>query len=1485
MGKKSRKKGAAKGARRDQHPSKRSQQSAAPPAPRIRQQRDDFDSDFDYSDAFSNPNDEREYFVGDRIWFIESVFYDPCNPNTYRGMVRGILPDGQLRIISLQAIMDGDEDATFTIARDKVYPDFQDIMLRFNVGDAVLYNCDDCWSTGKVQFQWPIREICPSNGDVLPFDATCDYSFPHYKCRVDWQDPGALYPFISAPGDDDSLIRLRPTKFRFKVGDAVDINPKKAETTNGRSAAKLAQCTTLVRGKIIAVDVSKPQMNYAVYECSFGKALTCRIFEDTDEYISRADADPRERLFDAIEQNCGRKHLDFLCNQFNIDVLTFKDLVVAKAIESASLEALSWLQLSCEIDVQSMKDECGNNFLHQIAKSSHAARFIRKAGRGRYGDDAYPMVDFIGGEGSLHYQLNNDGELWIQILIKRKNVKALDAALSPHYGFAWGLVLMCPELIQSLQKSIRESELPMMQFIFDSFLSLSELCRQYSCLRHDEKTENELLSDEHLVAFREGDASQSAKVLVRYCRDWCHHRSRYVVNGNQWLAVEFVQSGYFQLFQSFYEADEADIRYRSYYVKSKEDKGEYIQHELYEQDDDEQRGDLEVDIFSACIIGCVTFQSRRNEWSKSTKNMYMHQIRQYAMKIDPRGYPSLHDHLQLLYGGTGGKGKDLFSMHLERLKLLEDDDNVEGRQKILEYLLQKDPSFKLDALLPIKHRQCWALRFMISKRMLQMDSLAIRSHRLIKAAQGLLFLQDGRLEKTTLKLCLCFVAVQYDDLQSLEFLCESYGTPVEMIGGWNLLHFSAYMGRVEIIAWLSSQPVWESLSTQVCVRKEFEGALAVHISARRGHLVACELMIDLNVPLEDSKGCVPEDYAKTSSHQYVLDWVKSRETPKILKTDVNKLFKLASTSDVNKTKDFIKSSSCLDICTWQQCGCFSFGDVGPTGHSFGDVLHELCGAVNIEVAVWICKRLYFWDGYDSEHERFWKSSEQKQRDSHSEYHAVLDKALEEEKISIEDYNELTKGLLPVQEQEHQVKEMLNQQDLVEFLNNQGHDDLSGLLKNKRFKNVSCKEPLTSEILSSALDEGERRDIVRAAILLYHIQLEINNVVSMDIYPVLAKGGGVDEVEELISTKSTVMNALIREGHDMSTSISTPSYYDSAYFSPIDMNLRLHKYNEDHPLRKQLLFLHSSDLVVPHLSIVIATEGYVELMDFCLSNLSGWEKTMELDAARISSYFGHSEITEMFLDDSSKPFVSSVGERQDKIILGTGEALRFRELESLVDKFGAPADPISDFDMNEVVTEFDEYSKRLSISLIACVMNGYLRETSNDGCDNKTTLKTLSLLVYRLGYSHDEILIALILITNVLHRIEEMDRLFDIVWNVINIIGLQPIQHHLRMRQLCEAVTNQVYMFSVFFQRKEENIDTSLITKRFSEMADFGIDVQKLLEGCKFGKKGFGALAMRMVDKPFISELRDLEEKQQRKWSNFAAIKNGAYYYCWKAVCW
>eukprot|EP00986_Skeletonema_menzelii_P017188 scaffold18116_cov126-Skeletonema_menzelii.AAC.1 len=333
MGKKSKK----KGARKEKLQERREQQL---------EQLDRYDSDGGSNEVVDNRRD-REYFVGDRVWFKgDRAYYDENNPNSYRGLVHAV--DGDfVEIKPLQALIDGihytERIPTKTKPPDKfyVFPDFCDMTLRFDVGDKVICKVCDCLIPASVCTFWPIGEFEVKG---IPLPAAAVDRVPHYKCEKLLKD-GYGPPCVPALKDCDSFIRRKPASFRFEVGDTVTFNSMRAWGNTAAASNQLQRCALeWTEGKIILVDVCEEGVDYAVYECSFkvaGKKYTCLIEKDDDEHIAPIGAEPRRRLIEAIEQDCSRDHFNYLTRHFHIDITAFRDLVVTKAIEFASYNALT----------------------------------------------------------------------------------------------------------------------------------------------------------------------------------------------------------------------------------------------------------------------------------------------------------------------------------------------------------------------------------------------------------------------------------------------------------------------------------------------------------------------------------------------------------------------------------------------------------------------------------------------------------------------------------------------------------------------------------------------------------------------------------------------------------------------------------------------------------------------------------------------------------------------------------------------------------------------------------------------------------------------------------------------------------------------------------------------------------------------------------------------------------------------------------------
>ena len=400
---------------------------------------------------------------------------------------------------------------------------------------------------------------------------------------------------------------------------------------------------------------------------------------------------------------------------------------------------------------------------------------------------------------------------------------------------------------------------------------------------------------------------------------------------------------------------------------------------------------------------------------------------------------------------------------------------------------------------------------------------------------------------------------EYDDLQTLQWLCESYETISDTCDGWNLLHFSAYMGRIEIVAWLYTQPKWQTLVTAVSKRKPFQHAYAVHIAAGEGHIFLSDMLLALkyhfesgkeplhphhinllSIQIKDAKGKLPEFYAKKSSHEFVKDWAAKRSKPLLLEKNIKKLLQLISANDtpVDKLKQFIITSKCLEPDVWQDCDYGSIDEKSSMG-SFGEVLCECCSKCpDAEFVDWLCTRLYLKD---------------KSYFFGNEPYGIRN--LERAKKLI----------------------ILNKNDLLLFATKNGHNDLVNYLSKgmKWLDNIACPDPTTVSLLLKRALSGEPLTRVREILLFASTLCKIAELSDDEARNILLRGGQLEELDEVLQIGIETKQALIAEGYTESGYTFQDGSYGGGFsmnylVKPFDMSAYLYRadaFPDEHALFK------------------------------------------------------------------------------------------------------------------------------------------------------------------------------------------------------------------------------------------------------------------------------------------------------------------------------
>ena len=222
-----------------------------------------------------------------------------------------------------------------------------------------------------------------------------------------------------------------------------------------------------------------------------------------------------------------------------------------------------------------------------------------------------------------------------------------------------------------------------------------------------------------------------------------------------------------------------------------------------------------------------------------------------------------------------------------KLMTLEDSESLKGRIAILSRVIKGHTPHrvKLDILLAIRYRQCGIVRWMIENSLVDMSrdakhaSLSTGDFRFIKKVPSI-----------PLGIFLCFAAVEYDDLSTLQWLYQSDNYDALLvdrhIDGMNLLHVASLLGRLEIVGWLYNTAIWSKLVSQTCTNDDLRGAYAAHIAAAQGHIHLTEMLLEIGCTEIDIRGRTTEYCAKKApivasvsfprSYKFAHDWAKER---------------------------------------------------------------------------------------------------------------------------------------------------------------------------------------------------------------------------------------------------------------------------------------------------------------------------------------------------------------------------------------------------------------------------------------------------------------------------------------------------------------------------------------------------------------------------------------------------------------------------------
>ena len=546
---------------------------------------------------------------------------------------------------------------------------------------------------------------------------------------------------------------------------------------------------------------------------------------------------------------------------------------------------------------------------------------------------------------------------------------------------------------------------------------------------------------------------------------------------------------------------------------------------------------------------------------------------------------------------------------------------------------------------------------------MQLDGKACESRSLLQSTKHVSFLPKKKIPThLSVGSYLCFAAVQFDDLQSLQYLIQGCGIDIMFleIGGWNLAHACAYYGRLEIAMFLIIQLRSPFLFAASCRRKPWEEVNCVHIAALRGHIMLADLLIEHGCPPSGEDGQSVVVHTQSSPYDFVREWGRKKEKPLKLEKDIRKLIKLLSskTPAFEKVRKHISSTECMNVGTWTDSGHNTYKERGPLGSSYVVVLYECCMVSDRNFVLWLLHYLSFEeDAYPIQPWRinydFWERS------------------------------------FPI------ATEKLDNGYLLDFSKSIGDEEIERWLNEPWTKDVTCHDPTTIipmfvMCLKPMLPNSGIFAQARDKILTVDILRTLYNVCKREILDRFKRGCSQEEIIETITIMNDVVTKLATE-----EAKETSFYYDEhcVVFSDkcINIEAKMLTY-ENPPLQRLMGWPFKQRIETQALYLVLAVQGYDNLILWLLTHGRPWDGLKEREITRIASFFGHSDIVDMFIaSDSTFSFESTPNDRLQSSILGAVEAGRLNDITEHLKGNMFVDDP--------VLTNFDKNKKILKGSIL------------------------------------------------------------------------------------------------------------------------------------------------------------------------------------------
>ena len=1104
------------------------------------------------------------------------VFYEDGDGNSYK---RAVVKEISDTYLVLPVEEKDDSGSYLLLPEESIIRDTQEWTLRFQVGEKVVCIDDSgFWMPATVT-------------ELFPVDQTRNGCFVQsYGCDMDAPNEHGGSHAINH--DNNDYIMKHPQSFRFSVGDEVIFASDKAAGLSRRN------CEPWIRGKVTKVDLVGRDDYYVVYECRYkhGKrSRTCHILCDDDEHVASPDASARERLLETIGQDGSYEHINYLMKSSALDATALRDLLLSTAIENASYNMLLWLQENADVNLARIGDASFDGLLHQIAKSPHAERFLVEAAKREWvdydGDEPNIQLNNLMAnvEDRLFDQTNGQGRSFLHELIISGKQRALDIVLSPRDGLAWRLEINVHVMTRdkkglNLQDTCRLLGRFEMEKMIDEFVewrSLYDLSCKVRSYGSPSFGPNDLTS---ISKFGERQrASSIAHRLVRFRQYWDRKmpKSSHLNLDIDLAIIELCNEGSHAALSWLIDAEPSLLKVTHKAWNVAPSPAEFAQPVgACEATSDE----VELDLVGSAVLGDNDWHGKFDDDLRRKYILilteYYHRVLAGRRMIEDR---SLVEYIKNRIGDSGDDSM-LDCMLEDKLCLLEDDRSLQDRLKVLDYLVKEKGMPVPNAVSVIKWRQCGILRWLTENGFTDLQEAACENATLVREAKDLTILGGKKIPRTvTVGVLLCFASIEFDDLQTFQWLVgeQSILLSSMVLNGLNATLCCAFLGRAEMVLWLvesQSQSVLTSLLEEKCTRPPWNGYYAAHLAAEKGFTFLADVLLSSGCPAETSSGKNVAKIAKTSNLESVRAWGAEKEKPLQLEKDIQRLLHYLSKDggSVNDIKRHIVQSKCMHPTRWNDCDYCNVDFLGPLGKSYSDILELCCKSEDPDFVVWLCQELSPTDSSDEySWNIFWRYES-----LGSPCH--LDVAALRNMFASETDDRLLQNSLNL----NWAKDVI----CVE----------------PRDRNHVLKMMLTCLPSESSTSVALRK--FRHELLIIDALDQVMDSATDEIKRLFAQGGKGKQIDDMIEVtlslageRTRLQNGLVEDYFPSSGILSSDRSVN------LEGYLRRCDYGKDHPLRGMVEWYGASPADRSCLYVVLAVEGYFELIKWLHS---GREEHME-----------------------------------------------------------------------------------------------------------------------------------------------------------------------------------------------------------------------------------------------------------------------------------